>query len=62
MTTLTVDQGLAELREVSQRLAELRKQRDELIRAHPGTLREIAEAAGLSFQQVGNIRNRKEEK
>ena len=50
------------LRIIARQLAELRKQRDELIRAHPGTLREIAEAAGLSFQQVGNIKNRKEEK
>ncbi len=51
-----------ELRRVARDLAALRMQRDELIRAHPGTLREIGQAAGLSPQAVLNIKNRKEEK
>ena len=51
-----------ELQAVARELAKLRIQRDRLIREHPGTYREIAQAAGLSFQQVGNIKARKEEK
>jgi DNA-directed RNA polymerase sigma subunit (sigma70/sigma32) len=47
---------LASLQSISEELAELRLQRDELIRAHPGTLREIAEAAGLSHETVRQIR------
>lgn len=50
------------LSQVAEQLAALRKQRDQLIRAHPGTLRAIGEAAGLSPQAVLNIKNRKGEK
>lgn len=46
------------LTQVSEQLAALRIQRDKLIREHPGTLREIATAAGLSHQQVANIKAR----
>ena len=50
------------LSQVAEQLTALRKQRDQLIREHPGTLREVAGAAGLSHQQVANIKARKEEK
>ena len=51
-----------QLKYLAEQLAALRKQRDQLIRAHEGTLREIAGAAGLSHQAVANIKARKEEK
>lgn len=49
-----------ELERMSRELAELRIRRDKLIRAHPGTLREIAAAAGLTHQGVAYIKAKEE--
>ena len=58
----SLEKESAKLQRVSVRVAALRAQRDDLIRAHPGSLREIGQAAGLSHQQIANIKARKEEK
>jgi hypothetical protein len=50
----------ARLSLVAERLAVLRQQRDELIRAHQGTLREIGQAAGLSPEAVRLIKLKEE--
>ena len=47
----------ATLERTAAELARLRKQRNELIRAHPGTLRAIGQAAQLSPERVRQIRN-----
>lgn len=56
MSAESFSASLALLHRVSRQLAELRKQRDGLIRAHPGTLREIAGAAGVSPETVRQIK------
>ena len=48
------------LRITCERLAELHQERDRLIREHKGTLREIAQAAGLSHTAVANIKAKEE--
>lgn len=50
----------AELSKVAEDLALLRIQRDKLIREHPGTLREIGAAAGLSPEAIRLIKAKEE--
>lgn len=40
----------------NKRLELLRKRRARLVQQHPGQLREVAEAAGVSYQRVQQIR------
>lgn len=50
------DNPSSELQQVCAQLAELRIQRDQLIRQHPGSLREIGKAAGISPETVRTIK------
>lgn len=54
------DELLDKLRIQREVLAAARAERDRLIREHPGTLREIAEATGLTHQGVAYIKNKEE--
>ena len=54
---MTAEPITATLERTAAELARLRKQRNELIRAHPGTLRAIGKAAQLSPERVRQIRN-----
>lgn len=51
---------LAQLKKTAARYQELRLQRNELIRTTPGTLRQLAEATGLSHEAIRQIKQRSE--
>lgn len=54
--TAELQRARREIAECEKTLDGLRKRRAKLVREHPGNLRDVAEAAGVTYQRVQQIR------